>query len=71
MSTFGDYEPDDSLATDGPDFEAVARIFVELERRLSGDETRPRFNDLHPWQRALLVYAFAALLARLKREGVI
>jgi hypothetical protein len=71
MSDFGDRSDEDSLDIDAPDPEAVARIFLLLEWQLSGDDQRPLFDDLHPFERALLVFAFAALLARLRREGTI
>jgi hypothetical protein len=70
MSDFGDATPEDSFdPTAPPDPEAVARIFVELERFVTSDPTRRTFDELHEFERAMLVFAFALLLARLKREG--
>lgn len=71
MSDFGDIEPDDIFDTDEPDPAAVARIFVMEERTVTGDDERPTFDELHPWEQAMLIYAFARLLARLRREGAI
>jgi hypothetical protein len=69
MSDFGDLEDDDVVDTADADPEAVARLFYREARRLSGDDTRPLFDDLHEWERALVVFVFAALLLRLRREG--
>jgi hypothetical protein len=68
-ATFGDFEDDDAFDTAPADPEATARIFVDLLIKLSGDNTRKRLDDLHPFERALYVFAFAALLERLRREG--
>lgn len=65
---FGDMTDDDSVDTADFDPEAVARIFLELQIELSGDPTRVRLDELHPYEKALLIFAFAVLLARLKRE---
>lgn len=70
MSDFGDATPDDSYDPTAPaDPEAVARIFMALQRRLSGDDDRPEFDELDELERILLIYTIAALLARLRREG--
>jgi hypothetical protein len=66
---FGDFTEDDSFDSDPPDPEAVARIFLLTERQVTGDDNRPELDELHPWERAMLVFAFAVLLARLRREG--
>lgn len=69
MSGFGDIEPDDLLDAADPDPEALARFFVREQRRLSGDVSRPLDLDhLHPYERALLLFVFAAIIAKLKRE---
>ena len=68
MSSFGDMTAEDSHdPTAEADPEAVARIFVLIRHQLASDH--PEWDHLHPWERALLVFVFAALLARLKREG--
>lgn len=71
MAGFGDLEPDDVFAAGPADPEATARILFLLLQLVTGDPTRPDFDELHPWERAAYVYAFARLLARLRREGAI
>lgn len=67
--TFGDWEPADSTDTDHPDGEALARIFVALCRAVTGDTHRPeRLEDVEPRERAMLLYVFALLADRLRRE---
>lgn len=69
MSDFGDFEPDDALDIADPDPEALARFFVREQRRLSGDNNRPpTFDELHPFEQALLLFVLASLIAKLKRE---
>ena len=70
MSDFGDLTPDDVVDTAPPDPEVLARMFYEEARRLSKDASRPRFDDLHPWERALVLFVFAAIIARLVREWI-
>lgn len=69
MSTF-EHTPEDSFDHAPPDPEAVARIFAVLRHHFAPEQPR-RWDDLHPWEQALLVFVFAALLARLRREGEI
>jgi hypothetical protein len=38
-------------------------------RRVTGDDTRPTLDQLHELERAAYIFAMAALLARLRREG--
>ena len=68
IPSIGDMTPDDATDPDEPDPEALARRFLQDERDLSGDTTRPLFDDLHPFAKALLLFAFARLIARIKRE---
>lgn len=69
MSDFGDLEDDDVVDTAPPDPEALARFFTAAQRRLSRDETRPAtFDDLHPFERALLLFVFAEVIEKLVRE---
>ena len=68
---FGDFEPDDSFAGGPADPEATARILFLLLQLVTGDPTRPDYDDLHPAERAAYAFAFARLLARLRREGAI
>lgn len=67
---FGDVEPDDLFDDAPPDPEAVARIYAALRHRFAPDQPR-RWEDLHPWERALLLYVFVELVARLRREGTL
>jgi hypothetical protein len=69
MSTFGDFDELDPCDTDPPDPEATARIFVALLHDLAPQGRVRDIDLLDPWEKALLVFAFAALLARLRREG--
>jgi len=71
MTTFGDFTDDDSFDPDAPDPEAVSRIFVHLLRQVTGDSKRKEFDKLSPAERAMYVFAFAFLLARLRREGIL
>jgi hypothetical protein len=69
MSDFGDIEPDDLLDAADPDPEALARIFVREQRRLTDDPARPAtLDDLHPFERALLIFTLGLIIAKLKRE---
>lgn len=62
MSDFGDWEEADSVDTDEMDLDAVGRIFRRLLQQ--------RFEEGHR-REALLGVVLIALIARLKREGVI
>lgn len=68
---FGDITDDDVFDPSDLDPEAVARIFLELQIELSGDPTRVRLDELHPYERALLIFAFATLILRLRKEGAL
>ncbi len=69
MSTFGDFDPDDAADIAAPDGEALARLFVILRKRMSGDPDQPAtLDECHPFERALLLYVFTALAARLADE---
>lgn len=68
MSDFGDLEPDDVVDSAPPDPEALARLFYREARRLSGDNTRPEFDDLPELERVPALFVFAAIIARLQRE---
>jgi len=62
MSGFGDWEEADSIDTDEIDLDAVARVFRRLLQQ--------RFEEGHR-REALIGLVVIALIARLKREGVI
>lgn len=66
---FEDMTEDDSYDPSPADPMAVARFFVDLERFVTGDPHRKIFDELSEEERAMLVFAFFYLLARLKREG--
>lgn len=65
----GDFDEPDAFDIADADPEAVARRLLIDERDLSGDVTRPLLDGLHPFERALLVFAVARLLGHLRREG--
>ena len=59
MTDFGDLEPADVFALGDADPEATARIFLLLLQLVTGDPNRPDFDELHPFERAAYVFAFA------------
>jgi len=66
---FGDFTDDDAVDSAPPDAEALARRFYAERHRLAPDPTRAAsLDDLHPFERALVVYVFAVLIVRLARE---
>ena len=69
MSTFGDWTEDDSADTALPDGEALARLFVILCRQVTGDGNRPKtLDEVEATERAMLLFVFALVAARLRRE---
>jgi hypothetical protein len=69
VTDFGDATPDDSADTAPPDGEALARLYLAERRRVTGDPDQPAtLEALHPWERAALLFVFAAIAARLIRE---
>jgi len=68
MSDFGDIESDDVLDPTPPDPEFLARMFVEKCKELSGDNMRPHWDEVHPFERALFIFALALIVEKLKRE---
>lgn len=70
MTSFGDATPDDSWDPTAPaDPEAVARLFVAALFDLAPTGRVRELERLDPELAALYVFAFAVLLARLRREG--
>lgn len=64
----GDIEPDDVLDPTPPDPAVLAREFIENERDLSKDDHRPHWDDLHPFEQALVIFALAMMIEKLKRQ---
>jgi hypothetical protein len=65
---FGDIEDDDVLDPTPPDPFVLARAFIEDCKELSEDNMRPHWDDLHPYEQALFIFAMARRIERLKRE---
>jgi hypothetical protein len=59
--------PRDVVDTAPADPEATARAFVRLRHALAPDHGT--WDELHPFERALLVFTLAALLDLLRRQG--
>lgn len=66
--TFGDFDPDDAVATEPADPEQVARYLHELRRDRGFDDGR-RWHELAEADRTVLEAIAAALLDLLRRQG--
>lgn len=67
MSDFGDITPDDLVDSDPPDPEALARFFCRERARITEGEL-PDFEDLHEYEKVLLIFVFAAIVDKIARE---
>lgn len=64
-----DITDDDVVDTDDPNPEALARFFYDERHRIAPDPKRESSLDkLKPQERALVIFVFAAIIAKLKRE---
>ena len=69
MSDFGDLTDDDVVDTDTPDPEALARLFYVIRHELAPDKKRKASLDDEPELiRVLMIFVFAAIIEKLKRE---
>jgi hypothetical protein len=64
-----DIEPEDVVDTDDPSPEALARFFYSERHRIAPDSLRDvSLDELSDQEKALVIFVFAAIVGKLKRE---